>query len=109
MSKFTKLFAEINVAAVTKEQAFDKVTNKPVGDKKTPDGKQVYGLHIPVKTKVKRGDQELEELNYEKLNSLVELSPGQHTVELEMFEFKDGKISFRATAVVNPSSARKVV
>jgi hypothetical protein len=88
---------------------YDNVLKKITGDKKTADGKQVYEYHIAVKTKVKKGDVELEELNYKKLNSLVEVAPGLHTVELEMFEMKDGKIYFRAIAVVNPSAAKKAV
>jgi len=108
MSKFTKLTAEITVAACTKAQDYNAET-KARSDKKTKDGQQVFELHIPVKSKVKKGEIELEELNYEKLNSLIELPIGNHTVELDVFEMKDGKIYFRANKLVSNSAPAKKV
>ena len=120
MSKFKKLTAEIEVAAVTKAQDYNVETRERT-DAKTKDGAQKYELHIPVKTKVKKGEVELEELNYEKLNSLIEIQPGNHTVELEMFEIMDKpskkmQTFFRVialvksdAAVVSPSAFKKSV
>lgn len=105
MSKFLKLTAEITVAACAEAQDYD-VATKARTPKKTKEGAQIWELTIPVKTKIKKGDLELEGLAYEKLNSLVKLPVGQATVELEMFEVAD-KIKktvatyFRVTKLVD--------
>lgn len=108
-TKFLKLIADIQVVACTDAYDYNVVTKERT-PKKTKDGISVKELHVPVKTKIKKGDVELEELTFEKINSLVTLPPGVHTVELETFEMKDGKVYFRVKNLIqqeNTTSTKK--
>lgn len=96
-----KNLVEINVVECTKAETRNNET-KAMELKKTKDGNQVFNLHYIVKTKKKIGELEIEEQRVEKISSLIELKPGKHLLEVELFAI-NGKIYPRALSVFTPS------
>lgn len=92
-----KNILEIEVVGCEKANNFNLETRKEEA-KMTKDGRPVFNLFYIEKGKKKVGNLELDEQTVEKVGSLLELKPGKHLCEVEIYHFEN-KFYYRVTSL----------
>ena len=94
-----KNLVQLTVVQCTPAESYNMETKK-MEPKKTKDGQPLFALYFIEKNKKKIGDLEIDEQTVEKINSLISLKPGLHTLEVEIFTIEN-KLFYRAISKVS--------